>query len=312
MAWTLADIRIFCRDLDHEDGSTRAQRVYDRIANDANRDLHEAGNFIFDRVRGRLVYPALLSGTCSVSVDGTAVTAGSGFTTADVGKHLRFRGEPTQYLVSAYVGATALTLGEAYRGASAVSAGAFQLTQDRMALPTRFRSMDRVALDVVERRLKFVELDTLAHHRMHRRDVSIPYLWSVEMYATGTQLDAGTSKAPYLWLYPSPSDKRIVEFYYFEWPVEMSDAAHGIGAPQPAEKVHREFIKAHLLLEQGKVQEHQTQMSLAKRMAMDTLSAYRVTSNLDVKREWTPEADEGESLNGFPGYEMPVGPNEGA
>lgn len=308
MSWTLTDIRQHLRDLDAEDGSSRAQRVYDRIANDANRALHEAGNWSFDRVKGRLHFPAQATGTCDLSVNGTALTNGSGFTSADAGKHVRLRGEALQYLISAYGSASALTLAEAYRGDSAVSGGAFSLTQDRLALPTRFRSMGDIYLNDWPEPLQFVTLDELLWERMNARECSVPRCYAIEFYATSTQLDAGTSKAPYLWVYPPPSSKRTLDFYYFEWPVEMSNSSDGISAPQPAEKVHREFLRAYLLLEQGKVAEYETQRNAALGFARSSLAQYRVSADAGARESWTPAADGGRRMGR---RRMWIGPNEG-
>lgn len=272
-----------------QNGSARATRIYDKIANDANRAMHEAGEWEFDRTTARLVFAAVkTAGTIAIAVDGTALTgSGTSFASADAGKHMRYSGEDLQYLVSAYGSGTSLTM-EAYRGSAALTAATYQLTQERVALPTRFRTYwpARVALrQTICAQATLREIEEL---RMYQRELSIPRLTAVEHYTASA---AGGAPAPYLWVYPAPSDKAVLDLSIFQWPVEMSTATDGISAPQAAEKVHREYLRAYLLLEQGKPQEADNQMRVATAMARSTLGAHRSREDAGVREYWTPEGD---------------------
>lgn len=290
MAWLLSDIRTYLRDNDSEDGGSRAQRNFDRIANDANLALHGAGNWEFDRHKLRMVYPARkTAGTVSVSVDGTAVTGVStAFASADAGSFFRFSGQDLQYRVSAYVSATALTLGDTYRGRADVSAGTYALTVDRVALDVLFRAFELPFQDYNSLELEPKPLDEILWSRMYEKEVSVPRVCAVEWFTTST---VGVAPAPYLWVYPPPSSKTVLDFYAYLNPVEMSAVGDSISAPQAAEASYRAFLDAFLMKGQGKIQEYTAQLEVAIAMARRDLAQFRARRSAGQKRMWTPEAD---------------------
>lgn len=289
MAWLLADIRQYLKDNDVDDGSTKAVRQYDRIANDACRAMHEAGDWSFDRKKQRLAFAAAkTAGTVSATIAGTAFTgSGTAFAAGDVDKLFRLRGEDLQYRVSAYVGAEELTC-EAYRGATAASGVAYQLTQDRAALDTLFRKLSYPILGNFNVALDLADQDELLADRLMGREVSHPRKCAVEMYTVAVD---GTAPAPYLWVYPAFEDAGVIDFYAFLWPLEMTAVGHGISAPAQAESVHREFCKAYLLQMQGRQQEFDNQMAHAVRAAHIALGQFRFRAHQGQKEYWTPESD---------------------
>ena len=293
MAWTLADIRQYLKDLDSDDGSSRAQRLYDRIANDANRALHGAGDWSFDRTRLRLLFVAAKSdGTIAITQDGTAVTGTStSFSTSgtvtDVGKFFRFNGQAHQYRCTAAASSTSATV-EAYRGATLASGTTYQLTHDRVALDARFRKLSVPDGDDDTYMVWPTTLDALLSERLHGREVSQPQICAEEWFTTST---AGAAPDPYLWVYPSPLTRTVLDVPAYLWPVELSASTDGISAPKEADSVYREFLHAYLFQIQGKHAEYQTQLASAMARARGDLAAFRANNEGGTRQMWNPEAD---------------------
>ncbi len=292
MAWTLDDMRQWLRDKDKSDGSAKRQREYDKISNDANALMHRAGNWDFDRKRARLVYEAAkTAGTVSINVDATAVTgSGTAFASGDVGKFFRFAGEDLLYRATAHTDATNVAC-EAYRGESNLSGASYSLTHDRVALPALFRSFDRARIASYTEDLDpRPTLDDLLAEQMQGREVAVPEICAVEDFTTGTN---GEAPDAYLWLYPSPDEKTVVELYYYAWPLEMTTTAHEISAPYEARICHRAYMQALLLQAQGKEAQGMQALQAADEFTRRTLSAHRAKSQLGAKRPWTPRLDGG-------------------
>jgi len=292
MALTLAEIRQHLRDMDHEDGSDRAQRVYDQIANDANMALHSAGDWSFDRTPHRMVFPAVKSdGTVAVNVDATAwAGTGTAFADADVGKHIRIGSEDTQYLISAVTDTENLT-GEAYRGDADASGESYQITQDRLALPARFRAYDAPRLAGCNWMLdQKITLDQLLELRMFGQAVSTPHSCAVGHYTSSA---IGGAPAPYLWVYPSPLEKTIIEMVMYQHPFEMTDATHGISAPQAAEIAYKAYLRGFLYEVQGYMDKASAALMAADEFSRRKLREYAHKRDLGTREMWTPGGNKG-------------------
>lgn len=293
MAWALSDIRTYLKDLDAEDGSARAQRLYDRIANDANRALHGAGDWSFDRSIQRLFYDAAKSdGTVTVSQDGTAVTgASTAFSTSgavtDVGKFFRFDGQAHQYRCSAVGGATSATLGDTYRGA-ALSGDTYQLTHDRLQLNARFRKLAVPDGDDDTYMVWPVTLDELLYERLHGREISFPMICAEEWWTSST---TGGAPDPFLWVYPSPLNRTVLDVPMYFWPVELSSSTDGISAPAEADSAYREFLHAYLFQIQGHQDKYASQLAIAQDRARKDLAQFRASNEGSQKRMWSSDAD---------------------
>jgi hypothetical protein len=289
VAWTLADILQYIQDNDHANTSTRGARQHKKIANDANLALHSAGDWDFDRTMHRVVLAAeKAGGTLSLAVDAAAITGvGTDFQAADVGSYFRFAGEAQQYRLLTRTTALACTC-ETYRGAANLSGAAYSLTQDRVALPARFRAFE-VADDGLIGPLDVCDLAELQYDRLHRRETGIPNRCAYEETSDPTAV-AGAAPTPYLWVYPSPTSKTVLDLPVYLWPAEMTDNAHGIGAPARAERSYREFVLAYLYREQGDYQKFQAQVQVAVSMARADLGQ-RARRVWGQKRMWNPDED---------------------
>lgn len=297
MAWTLADARIFMKDQNWDDTSTNGTRKADRIINDAAVAMRSTTKWDFDRRRGRVTLAAVYStGTVSVTVGSTTVTGvGTTFTTADVGKFIRMNGEDVAYEVGAYVGAGEITLASAYQGAAALSAVTFELTQERIALPAAFRSFERPQISANNGQLLPLELQELLRQRMAGPVCSSPVSYAVEWVLAANAQNPG----PYLWVYPSPDAKLVAEFTYWVWPYEASATTDGFGFPTDgraqaaAARVHREFIRALLYQEQGKLSEYTTALQYAEQLARMTAGQFQSVQESAQCGMWSPDADGG-------------------
>jgi len=294
MSWTLADIRQFLRDNDQSSASARSQRQYDRIANDAALELRRIGNWDFDRLLSRITYePYEQAGTVSATVGSTTVTgSGTAFVAGHAGWYVRLNGERQQYLVTAVdAGLQTLTLETAYAGTANLAAVTFVLSQDRAALPDkasrRLQAYDAPLECSQGLNVGPVTLDTLHWWRVNGMEYSTPpRCCSVEFYTAST---GGAAPAPYLWIYPSPSERVSLDFWAYYWPLEMTDAAHGISAPPQADPVHRALCLAFLYQAQGEMQKHVAQLQLARGMAGEALGAFRVRRASRQRELWTVE-----------------------
>jgi hypothetical protein len=291
MGWTLADIRQFLQDRDRANTSARGLRIYDKIANDANHLLHMAGDWSFDKTLCRFVFEAAKNaGTVSINADAGAITGvGTAIVAGDVGKFFRFNGEPQQYRCLTRVTDLSATC-ETYRGASNLSGVAYYLTHDRVALGARFRAFDK-ADDGTVGRLLLVDLDDIMDQRLHGRSVAGPDLCAVEDAQDNTAT-TGALPTRYLWVYPSPMSKTVLDLPAYLFPPELTATTDGIAAPREAEMVHRAFCLALLYQEQEKHAEYQAQLTIAQEMATRDLARFRAKKALGQREMWDPEADE--------------------
>ena len=292
MALTYTDILQYLRDNDRNAQGARHDRAYLRIANDACRALHGAGEWSFDRSRHRLTFAAYkTAGTVSVAAGGTAVTGvGTAFATpGDVGKYLRFNGEPQQYLVSAAPSALALTI-ETYQGETALAGVSYQLTQDRLALPTRVRRIFAPFLSSVQGRLELTELEWLQYERLHGRETGTPRCYAVETAQTVAG-GGGLVGSGYLWIYPAPQVQEILEFTCFLWPTEITSGTDGISAPLQAESAYREFLLAYLFRDQEDTEKWERQFAAALACARRDLAQFRPAPIAGQRAMWTPDGD---------------------
>jgi hypothetical protein len=286
---TQAELRQFLRDHDADSNSTQAQREYDRIIGEARRELSRIGPWSFERTKTRLVLEAAkTAGTVSIAVDGTALTGvGTAFAAADAGKHVRYQGEYLQYLVSAYVSPTALTV-EAYRGAADLSGKAYQLTRDRIILPLLFRSVELPLQNSDGQEIQPVTLDEILYWRMNGREVSsTPQIFAIE-WAQGA---AGAAPVAYLWVYPSPSQKVVIEGYVYLWPDETG--ASGVWLPVAAEDCFRQLCLAYLYRWRQETERYQSQLATALAQTRRDLGAFAQQKALGQRQEWSSEADAG-------------------
>lgn len=292
MSWTLADIRQFLQDRDRANTSARGLRTYDKIANDANHLLHMAGDWSFAKTLCRFVFEAAKNaGTVSINADAAAVTGlGTAFAAGDVGKFFRFNGEAQQYRCLTRTGDTAATC-EAYRGASNLSAATYYLTHDRVALGARFRTFDK-ADDGSVGRLSLVDVDDIQDQRLHGKSVGSPDMCAVEDAQDNTAT-TGALPTRYLWVYPSPLSKTILDLPAYLFPPELSATTDCIAAPREAEAVHRAFCLALLYQEQEKIAEYTTQLAVAQEMAARDLARFRPKKALPQREMWDPDTDEG-------------------
>jgi hypothetical protein len=288
MAFTYADILQYIKDNDRADSSARATRNYGRLINDANLALHSAGDWDFDRAPVRVTAAARKNaGTVSVAAAGTAVTGvGTDFQTADIGKYIRFNAEAHQYRVTARTDATHCAV-EGYQGASALAAVAYELTNERVALPVRVRKLEELD-DGLNHLLADVELQEILYERLHGKSVGTADRWAPEFYQDPAGA-AGVRPVLYVWLYPIPLDQTVLQGLAYLWPIEMTDNAHLPGLPDQADGVLREYLLAYLYRDQGKMQEYMAQKSFAAQAAAHELAQFRVRTRHDQRQMWSPE-----------------------
>ena len=289
MGWTLADARTYLQDLNFDDTSTPGTRQYDKIINDANRALHGAGDWEFDRVRLRYAFSAqYTTGTVAITSDGSTVTGtNTVFTSAMDERYIRYGGENFTYRITAYASGTSLTV-ETYRGASDLTASTYAITENRKALDTKFRKFWIPTRNLSPVDLKTISIDEMNALHYDGKEVGDPRFCAVEWFTTST---AGGAPAPFLWVYPAPANKRVVEFFAYLWPVELSTSTDGISAPAEAEGAHREFMQAYLKLYQGKTKEARELRQSAHAMALHDLAQYRANTDIGRREEWSPYGD---------------------
>lgn len=309
MSFTLANARTFMQDYDYTNGSSRATRIYNKIANDACIALHQAGRFDFDRRRGQAIFPARkTAGTVSVAVNGNDITGvGTSFAEADIGGYVRFAGEDLQYEVTGYTSSTAIAA-DKYRGATALSGATYELTFERQALPSRFRDFDRPILSSGDWVLQPKSLAEIMDMRMYARETGEPRFYCIDWVKLSSTT---TVKTAYILVYPSPSEKRVLSFPYLEWPSELTADADDFGTPDTpaADRLVREFLLAFLYREQKDFGAYQTQLQYAEENAARGVSLFRGVKQSTQRSAWTPHSDLGAQISddtleaGEPAYE---------
>jgi hypothetical protein len=289
MAFTLTQARAYLQDYDRLNGSSRAQRVYDKAVNDGLRELYATGEFDFSTRVTRLSFAAPYStGTVSVNASGTAVTgSGTTFTSAMVGRYIRFQGESEQYLITAFGGVTSLTI-ETYFGSSNLSGVTYTITDERKVLPTRCRTIRRMTgnqsagtrAEIED--LQWVPFYELNESRRLYQTAETPRIYSTKW----EEPTSGNVPAGYVYVYPSPNVAYLSTVYYSIWPVLVSSASDELPIPYEAEGVIREFLLAFLYREMGK--EWMTQLQKAKAEATLCLGNTRTASVPKCRQEWSP------------------------
>ena len=287
MSFTFANARTFLRERDSEDGSTRADNVYKRIANAANIALRNAGKWDFDKRIERLVFNGRYNtGTVAVTAGGTTVTGtGTTFTAAMDERYIRLNGEDLQYRITAFGSTTSLTI-ETYEGESNLSGVTYEITEDRKALPARFRDFAKPIIDDVVPPLCFMRLEDLITARLEYHHTDYPRWYSVEW-----QEDSSIPQ-PYMWLYPAPVSKRVVTLPYYAWPPELSSDGDLFYVPWEAEPVIQEYLLAFLYREQSRADWMQ-QVAMADAHARAALANFRAANESRVRQEWHAGQEEG-------------------
>lgn len=286
MAWQLQDAVQFCQDNDADSVSVRDIRVYKRLANDKRAHMSTLLKAPFERRLGRLVFDAIkTTGTVSVAVGSPSVTGvGTAFATPDdVGKLFRGDGEPETYEISAAPSATALTLAENYEGQAALVADTFEVIDVKQALPTRFRIFEEDVLYTMDAwPLKRCEPNEIDQMLAWERANGQPYVHCVR--------SSGTNPSGYLWIYPAPSQKTIIQFNYYQWAAEAVNDTDEFGLPQTpaAIQAHRQLILAGLLQFQKKP--FMEDLRLGEEMAREAMKNEQRSGSIGARNQWgTPD-----------------------
>ena len=242
MSVTLTNVKTYITDRAAGDGSTRFDRVMTKIANDALTAIYQAGDFDFAKrwVKQALAAP-YTTGTASISVDGTALTgSGTTWTSAMEGRYIRLNGEAALYRLVTYVSATAFTI-ETYRGDATLSAEDYEILDIRFAAPSRFRSFGRPqADDQSYSALTPVTLERVKQMHMHERLQRPPSVYATE------QVEVSSVPTPYIWVYPAPAAKQILELPYYVWPAEKTSGSDVFELPFEAQDLLWAFVDAFL------------------------------------------------------------------
>lgn len=289
MAFTFGNAKTFLQDWDRLNSSARGVRNQTKICNDANRAFHGNGKYDFDRRRARLSFAAkYTTGTVSISAGGTTVTgSGTTFTSADVGKFIRFNGEDLAYEIATYSSGTSITIESGtYLGTSNLSAVTYVLTQERKALPSDFRDLVNPTLDQLNWKLEPIEFNDLLQYRQNTREVGSPRHYSIEWVETSSGVPE-----PYIWVYPAPSVKHSIEYMYYAWPAEVSSDSDTFQVPLQYEPILREYMKAYLYQEQGIFDKFTTQLAIANDMGTKALRNSRGMDEHRRRQEWSPCVD---------------------
>jgi hypothetical protein len=292
MAFTLTQAQQFLQDYDRSNGSARGARIYIKIVNDALRELYSMGEFDFSTRSTRLTFAAPYdTGTVSISAAGTAVTgSGTTFTSAMVGRFIRFNGEAEQYRITAYGSATGITV-ETYLGSTSLSGVTYVITDERKALPTLFRSFQSIVSHQPTagsqsqvwniQPASFAKLNSL---RLYYQTSDVPQFYSVRW----EDPTSGNVPVGYLYVYPAPASAQIATVYYDVWPASVASASDELPLTYEAEGVIREFLLAGLYREQGK--DWVTQLNKARSAAREALGSTRSIDESMLRQEWSPNA----------------------
>lgn len=293
MPFTVTQARQFLRDYDKLNGSTRQQRNYDKIINDTCREVFSLGSYDYNMRVIRVSVPvAYETGTVSVSANGTTVTgSGTTFTSAMVGRYIRFNEEAEQYLITGFGSTTSLTI-ENYLGTDNLSNVAYQITQDRISFPTNFRSVHKiVSTNATGGRSALyptspTSFENLQMFRQTYQIAEYPYYFATK-WDTPT---SGNIPTGYIYTYPTPAVPQILTIYYNVWPPNLSADSDQFPVPYEMEGVVREFLLAYLYRE-NKDPNWTTQMQRAQAVAMQALGATRSNSAHRQRVEWVPPGE---------------------
>jgi hypothetical protein len=293
MSFTFANAKTFLRDYNKQSASDQSDRIIARIANDANFALHSFGDWDFDKKVTKLNVAALLNdGTVDIANGDNTVAQNdaASFSSSLLGRYIRINGDPAQYLLTAYVDTTHMTISPAYF-ADSVTAATYQITNDRVSLPTDFRDIYSAQLDMVTAPMCSVPLDQIYYRRQFYKELNYPRLYAVEW---STSVSVTTDRVPYLQIYPAAQSKQQITIFYYAWPAEVVADADLFGLPVQAEPVLREFLVAYMLKEQ-RDPAWKEYLGAARRLAEINLAQFRSQPDVGQKEQWSPYGDEGRS-----------------
>jgi len=274
MAYTLATFKAFLRDRNVLDSSARAERDYVRIANGVSTLIRSARTWDFDkRFATQWVYAPYSTGTVTVTNGSATVTgAGTAFTAAMVGRFMWLASGaipssiPYEILTVAVL-TQVVTLKEVFVGTSG-SGVAYQVTNERVALPARFRCLEKPDRgDWLYRMQPCKDLRDLFQLRLASPSTGTPFCYGVEI----------TSTAPYLWLYPVPGEAARLSLGYYEWGPTLATDLDDFGLPAvpAAQDCIEQYALAYLARQQGKMDEFQASMAFASQYATEICSSMR-------------------------------------
>jgi hypothetical protein len=291
MALTVTQSYDFIRLYDKQNGSTRAQSVYLKIINDTCREIYGGAgcpDFTVRSTRVSLAAP-YSTGTVSIVAGDTTVTgSGTTFTSAMVGRHIRFNGEAEQYRITAYTGATSISV-ENYLGPANLSGVTYTITDERKAMPTNCRSIHQIVTANASGSrgsLYYLQPKPFEYLNLMRQT----YQTSDYPYYFATKWEPPTSgnvPVGYYYLYPATSTAQIVTVFYNIWPTEVSSGSDQLPIPYEWEHVAREYFLAFLYRE-NKDQNWQAQWSKAQAAAAAAMAATRSNTAHRQRVEWTP------------------------
>jgi len=306
MAFNYGDALEFCKDNNWEDTSLSGLRKANRIINAARSALSAAGQWDFDKRFARLVFEAMqATGTLEVTAGQTNVIGtGTNFLGPDIEKQIRVNGESLSYEILTRASTTVITM-EAYRGTTAAAA-TYQMTQPRVAMPTRFRSFAKPSGgDGLYELRPLPDVRELWRMRRQEKSVSVPRYYAIEWRpVTG----AGLTPAPHIWVYPDPSVQYVIDLAHYVWPDKVSASADLFNLPniEAAYYVLQQFILAGIEKENKSV--HWMAMAQhAEAEARKILPAFRALDE-DTQRDcYVDPEDAGDSLrtrlaSGISGY----------
>lgn len=296
-ALTLADVKSLLRDRNLYDTSARSERDYVRIANAAAGMLRRKRRWAFDKRMCKLIFQAERhDGTVSINAGAFAVTGvGTSFVSADVSSFIRFNGEVDFYSILSRASPTSLNIGSdleqtrltgafPYQGAGNLSGVAYSLFCPRALLPTNFRCLERPTIQDGSWRLDPCDLADM--RQVYKRDAG---LGTPENYAI--EFRGGTSTPPpvaWLWVYPGPSEKHVLDLWYYGWPDAVAADGDYFGLPDTplAGEVLLQYALAFLEQQKGEVQGFQVQVAIADKFAAEALGDFVPVRDVGQRRLW--------------------------
>ena len=289
--FTLADGLTFCADNNREGACIRDVRIFWNILNDANLELHNMGRWDWQKRTSRLTFLAPYStGTVSIPAPaGTPATfvGSANFTSADTGKFLRVSGEYLTYMTT-FVNVTQLSLTPVRESLTAVAGATFELTNECVALPARFRCFLKPQIDDPLTPMVPRLLQDIMYLRKYYRLVGRP-----DRYAIEWRQAAGGLPLPYMWIYPANNVQRTIDIFWWQNPVTITSASVttlGFDIPTEAEPYLRGFILARLQREQ-RVEQAQETHAFWRDQTLQGLATFRAVAESQQRDLWTPDAD---------------------
>lgn len=273
-AITLGDAKQILRDRNVLDTSARGERDYLRVVNGALALLQTGRLWPFLRRVAYIQAAAPYSdGTVIPVADSTGVTgvAPASFSTSVVSQMIRFNGENRSYGIAARPGTGALTLDTAYKGDSGGEEVAYEITQERIALPALFRCLEKPNKGDYLHRLTPIDISDLLNEHRAVQQVGEPEFYSFEFIENSS----GNPEA-YLWLYPAPGAALSIQFPYYKWLPKVTSDAAVLGLPDQgvSEIIFWQYALAFVYQMQGKITEFQAQVGAAEAFAQNALGSF--------------------------------------